>query len=114
MGQGGRFRQDSLPLAQKRLKELLGLLASHYYHNKDMVSGAILAMALRHLSPTYEIERGAPLGETTRLQLELDRLFGMTPPTYVFQACDSLLKIVKDELARHGIVDPPSVTDAAD
>jgi hypothetical protein len=27
----------------------------------------------------------------------------------VFQACDSLLKLVKDELGRHGIADlPPS------
>jgi hypothetical protein len=33
--------------------------------------------------------------------------FGLEPSAYIFQACDSLLEIVKDELARHGVVDPP-------
>jgi len=112
--QGGRFREDSLPVAQTRLKELMSLLATHYYDNKDMVSAAIYAMALRHLSPTVERELGIPLGENVHLHMELNRLFGMNPPSYVFEACDSLLKIMKDELARHGIVDPPSATDVRD
>jgi hypothetical protein len=106
--QGGRFREDSLPLAQRRLKEIMGLLVTHYYHNKDMVSAAIYAMALRQLNPNGELERGTPLGENTHVHMELNRLFGMDPPTYVFQACDSLLEMVKAELARHGVVNAPS------
>jgi hypothetical protein len=39
--------------------------------------------------------------------MELNKLLGMEPPTYVFQACDSLLNMVKDELARHGIAESP-------
>jgi hypothetical protein len=29
----------------------------------------------------------------------------MEPSTYLYQACDSLLKLVKDELAQHGIAE---------
>ena len=103
-GQGGRFREESLLLAQSRLKELLGLIATHYYEKKDMVSAAIYAMALRQLSPMGYSGPFDP--HNTHLHMELNKLFELEPPTYVFQACDSLLKIVKDELARHGIVDP--------
>ena len=105
-GEGGRFREESLLLAQSRLKELMGFIATHYYDKKDMVSAAIYAMALRQLSPMCD--SGDPHDpHNTILHMELNKLFGMEPPTYVFQACDSLLRIVKDELARHGIAEPP-------
>ena len=104
VNQGGRFREESLLLAQSRLKELLGLVAKHSYHKKDMVSAAIYALALRQLSPGYE----QPFNpHDYQLHLELNRLMGMQSPNYLFAACDFLLKIVKDELARHGIADPP-------
>jgi hypothetical protein len=102
-GQGGRFRDESLLLAQSRLEELMGLIATHYYNKKDMVNAAIYAMALRQLSPKGYPKPFDP--NDVHLHMELNRLFGMDPPSYVFQACDSLLKVVKDELARHGITD---------
>jgi hypothetical protein len=104
-GQGGRFREESLPLAESRLKELMGLIATHYYEKKDLVSAAIYAMALRHLSPMGD--ESGPFHHNTHLHMQLNKLFEMEPPTYVFQACDSLLKMVRAELARHGVGDPP-------
>lgn len=101
-GQGGRFRDESLVLAQMRLQELMGLIATHYYEKQDIVSAAIYAMALRHLSPTGD---SGPFDHNIHLHSQLNRLLEMQPPTYVFQACDSLLKMVKDELARHGVAD---------
>jgi hypothetical protein len=110
-GQGSRFGDESLLLAQSRLKELMGLIATHYYRKNDMVNAAIYAMALRQLSPMGYSAPGGPNDpgdpHDTHLHMELNKRFELEPPTYVFQACDSLLKIVKDELARHGIVDPP-------
>jgi hypothetical protein len=103
--QGSRFREESLLLAQSRLKELLGLIATHHYRNNDMMSAAIYAMALRQLSPMGSSERFHPHDHF--LHSDLNKFFGMQPPSYVYQACDSLLKMVKDELARHGIADPP-------
>ena len=70
-----------------------------------MVNAAIYAMVLRHLSPVAYSEPFDP--HYPPLHMELNKLFGMEPPSYVFQAGDSLLKMVKDELARHGITDPP-------
>ena len=100
-GQGGRFREESLLLAQSRLKELLGVIATHYYHKKDMVSAAIYAMALRQLAPDYETFTP----HDSHLHNELNRLFRMDPSTYLYHACDALLKMVKDELARRGIAE---------
>jgi len=102
-GEGGRFREESLTLAHDRLKELMGLIATHYYEKGDMVSAVIYAMALRRLSPSGYEEPFDP--HNIHLHVKLNKLFGLEPPTYVFQACDSLLKIVEDELARHGIVE---------
>jgi hypothetical protein len=104
-GQGGRFRAESLPLAQDRLRELLGHIATHYYDKSDMVNAAIYAMALRQLSPEgwsgpWPFDPHNPL-----LHGQLNRLFGMEPSTYLFQACDALLQMVKDELAQHGITE---------
>jgi hypothetical protein len=49
--QGGHFREESVLLAQCRLKELLELFATHYYNKNDLVSAAISVMAVRQLSP---------------------------------------------------------------
>lgn len=107
LGSRARFRDDLLPLAHDRLKELLGLIATHYYERDDMGSAAIYAMALRHLSPSYSRQFDP---HDSSLHMKLNEFFGLEPPTYLYQACDSLLKIVKDELARHGIAElmPPS------
>jgi hypothetical protein len=100
----GVLRGESLLLAQDRLKELLGVITTHCYQKKDMVSAAIYAIALRQLSP---MGYSGPLDpHDHNLQRELNKLLGMDPPKYVFQACDSLLKTVKDELAKHGMRDP--------
>jgi hypothetical protein len=72
-GQGGRFREESLLLAQSRLKELMGLIATHYYEKKDMVSAAIYAMALRQLSPMGYSGPFDP--HNMHLHLELNKLF---------------------------------------
>jgi hypothetical protein len=48
---GGHFREESLKLAENRLNELLGIIATHYYNNGNIERAAIYAMALRELSP---------------------------------------------------------------
>jgi hypothetical protein len=109
--QGGYLREESLLIVRNRLKELLGLIATDYFRKKDMVNAAIYAMALRQLSPegysspTGPTDPGGP--HDVHLHSELNRLLGMTPPSYVFQTCDSLLRLVKDELGRHGITERP-------
>jgi hypothetical protein len=104
-GQGRGFREESLLLAQGRLKELLGHIASHYYWKNDMMNAAIYALALRHLSPMGYAPPFDP--HDAHLHMALNNYFGMSPPSYLYQACDSLLKLVKDELARHGITELP-------
>jgi hypothetical protein len=104
-GQGGLFRAESLALAQNRLKELLGHIATHYFRENDIVNAAIYAMALRQLSPMGYSGPFDP--HDPHLHGALNKLLGMEPPTYIYQACDSLLKTVKDALAQHGIADPP-------
>jgi len=108
--QGGWFRKESLLLAKSRLSELLGLLATHYYRESDILNAAICAMSLRQLSPTgYQRptgpeDPGSP--HDVQLHMQLNKLFGLEAPRYLFQACDSLLTLVKDELGRHGIQSP--------
>jgi hypothetical protein len=110
---GGRFfREESLQLAERRLKELLELISTHYYDNNDMLRASIYAMTLRQLSPKGYSGPFDP--HNPHLHLALNKLFGMEPPSYVFQAADSLLKTVKDELARHGIVESPLPTAEAE
>jgi hypothetical protein len=109
-GQGGRFRPDSLPLAQRRLKELLGLFAQHYYDKKDLFSAAIIAIVLRYLDPNPNFGTDEPSIDTTFLQMELNKRFGMSSPQYIFQACDSMLNSLKEELARHDIHAPGETT----
>ena len=49
------------------------------------------------------------MGEFTRhdmsLHQELNSRFGMNPPTHVYQAVDTMVKMVIDKLSQHGIVD---------
>lgn len=90
-------------MAQNRLKELLGLVATHHYGKNELVSAAIYAMALRRLAPDFT--PGEFNAHNTFLHSELNKRFGMTPPTYSYQASDTLLQMLKDELARHGIAD---------
>jgi formylglycine-generating enzyme required for sulfatase activity len=76
---------------------------AHHYRKNELVSAAIYAMALRRLSPHYKpFEFNAHNGS---LHSELNKRFGMSPPTYLYQASDSLLQMLKDELGRHEIAD---------
>jgi len=85
---------SSRPLSSRR---------AHHYKNKELVSAAIYAAALRRLSPDHK------MGEFTRhdmaLHQEINSCFGMNPPTYLYQAVDTLLKMLVDKLAEHGIAD---------
>lgn len=102
---GQVFRDESLNLAESRLKELLGSISTHYYKQNNMFRAAIYAMVLRQLSPEGYAGPWDP--HDVHLHGALNRLFGMEPPSYVYQAADSLLQMVKDALARHGITEPP-------
>jgi hypothetical protein len=101
--QGGPFEEKTLQCAQDRLKELMDRVTRHYHIKGDLVSAAIYAMALRHLSPDYRPGEFTP--HDISLHAKLNSFFGMEPPSHTYQACDSLLKMVKDELAGHGVTD---------
>jgi hypothetical protein len=109
--QGGPFEEETLKRAQDRLKELMDRLTRHHHSKGDLVSGAIYAMALRHLSPDYKAGEFTP--HDISLHMKLNSFFGMEPPTHTYQACDSLLKIVKDELARRGVTDSAPLPEAS-
>ncbi len=99
-GQGGNFRDDILPLALKRLKELLGLVAKHYHRKNDLQTAAIYAMTLRHLEPEgWSI----PCPHDVGLHLDINHAFSELSPTYAYAACDALLHQIKEELRKHGI-----------
>jgi len=100
---GGPFTEDTLQLAQGRLRELMDRIIRHHHSNGDLLSAAIHAMALLHLSPEYKTGEFNP--HDIHLHGKLNSLFGMEPPSYTYQACDSLLKMVRDELAAHGVTD---------
>jgi hypothetical protein len=107
--QGGRFRDDVLPRAERSVKELLGSLASHCHQKNDLVSAAIYATVLRHLSPAgYSDSDASGPGQLHDAQLHtaLNKKFNAPPGDYLYRASDSLLKLVKDELGRHGITEP--------
>ena len=98
---GGQFSEESAQRAEAVLKELLSHITTHHYKNKELVSAAIYATALRRLSPID--------GDVTRhdmfLHSELNNRFGMSPPTYPYQAVDTLRQMLVDKLAHHGISD---------
>jgi hypothetical protein len=98
--QGGPFRDENFQLAEGRVKELLAAITTHHYDKKDLVNAAIYAIALRQLSPVYKVGEFSP--HNSFLHSELNNRFGGNQ-RYAYQACDSLLKMVKVELARHGI-----------
>jgi hypothetical protein len=102
MTQGNQYlRDESLSLIHERLKELLGLTATYCYRQNDVVSAAVYAMALRQLSPKWSPGPGGNPHDAI-LHGKLNALLGMVPPTYLYQACDSLLQMVKDKLEPHG------------
>src|SRR6266436_144320 len=95
-----RFREDTLPRAKDRLIELLWLVATYFDYTDDMVSAVIYAMTLRQLQPgDWEPGNQHP----SPLHNKLNELFGFAgkPGNYSYKACDLLLQMVKDELARH-------------
>jgi hypothetical protein len=100
---GGPFSEESAQRAEAVLKELLSRITTHHFKNKELVSAAIYATALRRLSPIYK--PGDITRHDTFLHLELNNRFGMSPPTHVYQAVDTLGQMLVDKLAEHGISD---------
>jgi hypothetical protein len=101
--QGGPFTTDTLQRAQNCLKELMDRITKHHHNKGDLKSAAVYAMALRQLCP--EDKAGEFTPHDILLHTKLTGLFGMEPPNYTYQACDSLLNMVGDVLAEHGITD---------
>jgi hypothetical protein len=100
-GFGGPFSEQSLQRAEAVLKELLGHITNHHYDKNKLVGATIYAMALRRLSPDYQPGEITPRA----LHAKLNELFGMSPPTYAYQAVDELLNMLSEKLAQHGISD---------
>jgi hypothetical protein len=100
---GGPFSEQSVQRAKAVIKELLRHITTHHYKNNELVSAAIYATALRRLSPVYKQGEFNP--HDTFLHTELNRRFGMNPPSYVYQAVDTLRQMLIDKLAQHGISD---------
>jgi hypothetical protein len=100
---GGPFAEQSVQRAETVVKELLAHLTTHLYENKKLVSAAIYAGALRRLSPDFKIGEFNP--HNPLLHQELNGRFGMNPPTHTYQAVDTLVKMLVDKLAEHGISD---------
>ena len=98
---GGPFSEQSAQRAEAVLKELLGRIATHHYKKKELVSAAIYATALRRLSPIYK--QGEYIDAS--LHQDLNNRFGMSPPTHVYQAVDTLRQMLVDKLEQHGISD---------
>jgi hypothetical protein len=94
IGMGGPFSEQSLVNAEDRLKELLGLVTTHYHSKGELERAMVYAVALRELSPEYELYKFNP--HNMQLQGELNRRFGVS--SYVFHACDDLLKGLKKKL----------------
>jgi hypothetical protein len=100
---GGPFSEETAQRAEAVLKELLGHITTHRYKNKELVSAAIYATALRRLSPTWQ--QGDFTRHDTALHQELNKRFGMSSPTHVYQAVDTLRQMLVDKLEQHGISD---------
>jgi hypothetical protein len=100
-----RFRADTFQLAKDRLRELMSHITTHCYNNGnngDTVSAVLYAMALRQLSPEGYVP-GQFNPHNSFLHNKLNELFGFEPGkpgNYLYKACDLLLQMVKDELAR--------------
>jgi hypothetical protein len=96
---GGPFSEESFIIAQDRLKELLGLVTTHYHSKGELERAMIYAIALRELSPVYEPYKVNP--HNLHLHTELNFRFGLT--SYAFHACDDLLKELKKKLRRQPV-----------
>jgi hypothetical protein len=83
----------------------MGHFATHYFQKNDMLNAAIYATTLRQLSPEGWSGPWPFDPHDAGLHGKLNDLFGMQPATYLYQASDSLLKLLKDELARRGITE---------
>jgi hypothetical protein len=100
---GGPFSEQSVQRAKAVLKELLSHITTHHYNNKELVSAAIYATALRRLFPVYKPGEFNP--HNSHLHTELNSRFGMSHPTHTCQAVDTLRQMLIDKLAQHGISD---------
>jgi hypothetical protein len=100
---GGPFTEQSAQRAEAVLKELLRHITTHLYKKNELVSAAIYATALRRLSPDYTPGEFTP--HDTFLHSELNKRFGMSPPTHSYQAVDTLRQMLVDKLAQHGMPD---------
>jgi hypothetical protein len=100
---GGPFSEESAHRAKGVLKELLRHITTHHYKKTELVSAAIYATALRRLSSVYQEGEFNP--HDMFLHSELNRRFGMNPPTYAYQAVDTLREMLIAKLAQHGIPD---------
>ncbi|HMJ86950.1 MAG TPA: hypothetical protein VK504_27415 [Vicinamibacterales bacterium] len=100
---GGHFRPTSLPIAKRRLGELLSLLTDHYHRENDITSAAIYALALRYLVPDSSRSRDSPpvASHEYNVHTRLNEALGIIEPSYLLEGCDSLLRLLKTELARH-------------
>jgi hypothetical protein len=101
--QGGPLDNESFLLAQKRLTELLRVVAFHHHRKNELLSAAVYAMALRHLSTHFKVGEFTP--HDSHLHGKINRAFETN--RYAYDAVDSLLQTVKDTLSGHGITDAP-------
>jgi hypothetical protein len=93
---GGPFTDESLLRAENHLKELLGLVTTHHYSKGGLDHAVIYAMALRKLCPVEQPYTMNP--HDMQLHTELNARLGLT--SYVYHACDTLLKEAKNKLPR--------------
>jgi hypothetical protein len=100
---GGPFTAESFKRAEAVLKELLRHVTHHLDTSDDLVSAATYAAALRRLAPNFQPGEFTP--HDINLHTKLNQRFGMIPATYAYQAVDSLLQLIVDKLAQHGIRD---------
>jgi hypothetical protein len=107
---GGPFSEPSVERAKEVVAELLGRITTHHFNNDQLVTAAIYATALRRLMPEYVPDKFNPHNHF--LQTVLNNRLGMDPPTYVYQAVDSLKQLLIDKLAEHGIADTNSTASA--
>ncbi len=100
---GGPFSESSVLRAKEVITELIGHLTTHCANHGKLASAAIYAAALRQLAPTDK--PGEFAVHNSLLHAALNGRFGMSPPTYLHQAVDSLRQLLIDRLAAHGIAD---------
>ena len=100
---GGPFSEPSITRANAVVTELIGRLATHCFRHDRLASAAIYAAVLRQLAPTSVQGEFTP--HDYSLHTTLNNRFEMSPPTYQYQAVDSLRQLLVDRLADRGITD---------